>query len=493
MRTDVAGLGVSLGLALALAPHGRALALELAGGEFQVNTYTSCNQLNPAVAPQADGGFVVVWASGSSVYEQDGSISGVFGQRYAAEGVAVGGEFQINQFTQDEQARPDVAERSNGGFVVVWQSWQQDDSGYAVIARRYRANGNPHGGEFQVNTFTPSWQEGPAVAATPDGFVVAWVSYEQDGDVEGVFAQRFDDEGTRLGTEFRVNTYTRGPQESVDIAASPDGRFVIVWGSGFDDPAEQDGSGSGIYGQRYAANGSPAGGEFRVNQITLDDQVRPVVAMADDASFLVAWESKNVEGNPLTASDGVAARRFAADGSPLGDQFLVNTYTTAAQEQVAITRAPNGQFLVGWAGYGVTTGADASSRGVYVRPLAADGSPAGDVIHVNTFVVGEQEDIAVAGLSDDGFVAVWESGNQDGDQEGVFGQRFSSPLCGDGNGDGSVTATDSLFILSTSVGAAECALCTCDANGSGGVTATDALLVLQAAVGQPVSLTCPSC
>ena len=37
----------------------------------------------------------------------------------------------------------------------------------------------------------------------------------------------------------------------------------------------QDGSGHGIYGQRYAADGTPVGSEFRVNTFTTDDQVFP--------------------------------------------------------------------------------------------------------------------------------------------------------------------------------------------------------------------------
>jgi hypothetical protein len=68
-----------------------------------------------------------------------------------------------------------------------------------------------------------------------------------------------------------------------------------------------------------------------------------------------------------------------------------------------------------------------------------------------------------------------------------------TPLCGDGNDDGNVTATDALFALNTSVGAGSCPLCRCDVDSSGGVTATDALRLLNAAVGVPVSLNCVTC
>ena len=66
-------------------------------------------------------------------------------------------------------------------------------------------------------------------------------------------------------------------------------------------------------------------------------------------------------------------------------------------------------------------------------------------------------------------------------------------VCGDGNVDGNVTATDALFALNTSVGAGACQACRCDVDATGSVTATDALRILNAAVGVPVSLNCVAC
>src|SRR5262245_56825311 len=56
------------------------------GPEFQVNTFTTNNQLAAAVATDADGDFVVTWTS-----NQDGSGNGIYAQRYNAAGVAQGG------------------------------------------------------------------------------------------------------------------------------------------------------------------------------------------------------------------------------------------------------------------------------------------------------------------------------------------------------------------------------------------------------------------
>src|SRR5206468_598967 len=74
------------------------------GLEFQVNTYMSSDQGAPDVATDGAGNFVVVWQS-----DQDGSYTGVFGQRYDSTGTAVGTEFQVNTYTTSQQGYPKVA------------------------------------------------------------------------------------------------------------------------------------------------------------------------------------------------------------------------------------------------------------------------------------------------------------------------------------------------------------------------------------------------
>jgi hypothetical protein len=68
------------------------------GTDVQVNTWTAQQQRYPSVTALADGGFVVTWSSAIPGYVagQDGSGSGIYGQRYAANGTTVGSEFQVN-------------------------------------------------------------------------------------------------------------------------------------------------------------------------------------------------------------------------------------------------------------------------------------------------------------------------------------------------------------------------------------------------------------
>jgi hypothetical protein len=134
------------------------------------------------------GNFVVVWQSAA----QDGSGYGIFGQRFAASGAPAGAEFRVNTFTTLDQSRPSVALDSSGNFVVAWQGAGQDGSGTGVFGQRYVAMGTPLGAEFRVNTYVTSDQMGPALAADDAGdFVVVWWSSGQDGSNYGVFGQRY--------------------------------------------------------------------------------------------------------------------------------------------------------------------------------------------------------------------------------------------------------------------------------------------------------------
>jgi hypothetical protein len=233
---DFSGFGV---FARRFSSAGAALA-----GEFQVNIYTSNDQFRPAIGVDSDGDFVIAWESRG----QDGGNSAVFARRFSSAGTALGGEFQINTFTSFYQERPAIGIDPGGDFVVAWSSANQDaPSGYGIFARRFSSAGTALASEFQVNTFTLYSQRYASVAADADGdFVVAWASVNQDGSSYGIFGRRFSSAGTALGGEFHVNTFTTSYQRVPRVAAEAGGDFVVAWSS------SQDGDSEGVFAQRFA-------------------------------------------------------------------------------------------------------------------------------------------------------------------------------------------------------------------------------------------------
>jgi hypothetical protein len=208
---------------------------------FQINTYTTAFQFDPAVARSATGEFVVVWSS----QKQFGSYNDIVGQRFTGAGSPLGGEFRIDATTTEDHGNPAVAATTGLGFVVVWQS---STGGFSnVFGRRYDSSGAALTAPFRVNTTTTSNQLAPTVSADANGnFAVVWRAEGQD-DIVGVYAQRYASTGAPIGGEFRVNTYTTGVQSNARVAAADLGNLVVVWES----DSNQDGSGYGVYAQRY--------------------------------------------------------------------------------------------------------------------------------------------------------------------------------------------------------------------------------------------------
>ena len=114
-------------------------------------------------------------------------------------------EFQVNTYTLSEQRDPATAALADGGFVITWMSDGQDSSGNGIYAQRYDASGNVNGAELQVNTYTTDDQDDSSTAALADGgFVVTWQSYGQDGNSSGIYAQRYDADGSTGTITFDV-------------------------------------------------------------------------------------------------------------------------------------------------------------------------------------------------------------------------------------------------------------------------------------------------
>ena len=375
------------------------------GGEFRVNTYTTSFQNNISVAMDSDGDFVIVWQS----FNQDGSSYSIYAQRYNNTGAAQGAEFRVNTYTTSNQRDPSVAMDSDGDFVVVWRSFQ-DGSGDGIYAQRYDNTGAAQGAEFRVNTYTTNYQLRPSVAIDSDGdFVVTWESY-QDGNGYGIYPRRYYNTGAAQGDEFRVNTYTTNNQLRPSVAIDSDGDFVVIWES------YQDGSGYGIYAQRYNNTGTVQGAEFRVNTYTTSEQSFLGVSMDSDGDFMVAWNSPQ-DGS----SYGIYAQRYNNTGAAQGAEFRVNTYTINNQQRPSVAMDSDGDFMVAWMSY-----QDGSASGIYAQRYDNTGAAQGAEFRVNTYTTSQQRYPAVAMDSDGNFVVAWEDSGQEGSQ-GIYAQRFISP------------------------------------------------------------------
>ena len=363
------------------------------GEEFQVNTDTTGAQLRPDVASTPAGDFVVVWESGTILR----------GQRFDAAGAPAGAEFPIGAAAG---SRPAVA-ASASGFVVAWN----DTATETVVAQRFDPAGAPQGTEFPVSASAALQQFDPKIAMGAAGdFVVVWSTYDEDDEEDDVFGRRFGATGTPLGADFQLNTVTNGYQFGPDVALDASGAIVVVWEN------EQDSGDTQVYGRRYDDAGAPLGGQF----LLTGSGACPSVGRDAGGGFVATWNGLDGDG------EGVFGRRFDASGSPLAPAFQVNTFTTNDQGCPRIAMSGSGGFVVTWGSEGQDDPASPGNEGVFAQRYDSEGSRLGFEFQVNTYTTGSQDQPSAAVDGRDGFVIVWHS-PQDGSGNGIFGKRGGFP------------------------------------------------------------------
>ena len=323
------------------------------GGKTRISTNTATDQVLPAAAGLADGGYVIAWASLDSSGSGAGRGLAIHAQRFAADGTPMGMEQQVNTVSMLEQSAPHVAGLAGGGYVVSWRFVQETGATFpgsipGVFARRYTADGAAAGPEQVVGT--GFWVSESAIAALRDGgyYVVAW-SVTSKTTVY-VYLQRFDSTGVKVDGIWQVSDWGQSPA----VTALNDGGYVFTWTS-------LDGL---IQAQRYAADGSALGAQTRIDP-SVGQQSEPSVATLDDGGYVVTWAASRGDAS----GEDVYARRYAADGSTVGGVTRINTTTTSDQRSPAITAAGDGGFVVTW----MSLNQDGDSWGIYARQFDAEG------------------------------------------------------------------------------------------------------------------------
>jgi hypothetical protein len=193
------------------------------------------------------------------------------------------------------------------------------------------------GTEFRVNEYANGDQRLPVAAVAPDGtFLVVWESQFQDGDSFGIFGRFISPLGVPLGPEFQINQATASDQKQPAVTVDASGRFTVAW-------TGQDVSGGGVFARQYTAAG-PVGPEFQVNTFTAGDQVLPRVS-AGPGGFGIVWQSDGQDGN----LGGVYGRLFSAGGTPVTGEFRLSTPTAGNQALPVVAALDNGRYAVAWA------------------------------------------------------------------------------------------------------------------------------------------------
>jgi len=382
------------------------------GTEKIVNVKTSGNQTSPRVKTLSSQEALVAWR---------GDDAHVWSRKYDPDGNALTHSKEIihNVTVAGEQTAPVASAQGASGYVAVWQ--HTTGTNVDIKARRFDLSGNGVGDELTVNSTTADVQKEPTVGTDSNGkFVVAWDSYGQDGDLEGIYMRRFNPDGTAVSQEIAVNTTTTEEQKSavlaVDRTPGSDGQVAVVWTS-FMQPG---GAGYDVMGQCFSAANQKIGGEFMVNTYTTNNQDNAAIAYlpAGPSRYVVVWSSNGEDG----ALYGIYAQRLGPTCAKQADPFKVNTTTADVQFQPTIAADGAGNFVIAWS----SLSQDGDNYGVYAQRYDSSGNKVNNEFKLNPVTAGEQSTPTLAFLSDNTMVAGWKTLGEDENGAAAKFLRFKS-------------------------------------------------------------------
>ncbi|KAJ3446769.1 beta-4c adrenergic receptor-like [Anaeramoeba flamelloides] len=290
----------------------------------------------------------------------------------------VGSDFQINgegesQFEHDD---PKVSILDEDYFMVVWMCYcdsEDDENGdiYGQFIKLKQSGGEIEkiGNQTLINTYIPHYQAIPQIeklSQTGEKFVVVWDSYGQDGSGDGIYGQFFkmDNSATgsehieKIGSEFRINTYTKYDQMNPQITSLANfTKFVVVWVHYHS--SSSDYGNSAIVGQVFdSKTGSTIGQEFRIKTYSWSYDTQPDVSSASNNQFVIAWGSNQYDKPQqelylklfnVTQQNEVEAigNEFKIVTNSDNDQYspsMTKTYPNPGSK-IALTWSSNGKFM----------------------------------------------------------------------------------------------------------------------------------------------------
>jgi hypothetical protein len=365
------------------------------GGSIRVDPPAQVFAVLPHLATNPAGEFVVTWFG----FPPEASNATLFARRYAADGRPATGAIRVStssRFDFSTGARTGVAMRADGSFVVAFPVDSENGSASHLVARWYAADGTRQRDVVVTNDRV----ELLSIATRGNGGVaLAWQV------VGSIRIRSFGPDLEPLGPAAVISRWGLFPA----IAVSPGGGLVVAW-QGFLAQAGSSLPDRTFVGvQRLAADGSPLGSPKDASGVQPVEDFFFVVhaGMDDDGNFLVVWgENSGIEDDPTFA------RRFTADGTPIGGvlrlglggrNFLPSSLAVGGR----------GNFVLTWEQPSSQGGLDISAR-----RFAADGSPLGPVLPVNQDVPGGEIGEQVGIGADGGFIVAWSS------DERIFARRF---------------------------------------------------------------------
>jgi hypothetical protein len=388
--------GFILFMAALIAADGPAFGLAPTPVGSEIVIATGIGRLGPPdVGVAANGDAVVAWSEFNSIFfpPNPDEIWSIRSVRVDPMGAMSSPVTIAQPITLPPSGPPVIVPQVNidvtadGSFAALVEAWESFSSDLRTTTTRYDSSDTPVLGNVLLhNGFLDTFAQ---MARAPNGdLFVVWNQQTEGGNYSNsnITGRRFTASGTPLGPAFQVNTTTLETQNIPSIAADPSGNMIVVWYYLADDfridAQRYDPSGNPVGGEitlatgwaawnfngagaptrlqvaftptggfmvvgstgfpvarRFDANGTPLGPTFELSASVTNAPVSGL-AIDSDGSFVVIWESDSFPTVPF-----LRGRRFSRSGQPLGIEFQVSSQTGSA---ASVGGNGAGEFVVAW-------------------------------------------------------------------------------------------------------------------------------------------------
>ena len=266
------------------------------GDNFRLNDDSQPNgtQEGPQLAIDKQGNFAITWMVDPHIYVR----------KYGADGQALTEFLIANDNQEPDRLHRDsyIAMDAAGNFTVVWEdgtSWPRE-----LYAQRFAADGTRLGSNFKINEIVEYTDE-PVIAMNDSGYAV--VTWGQSS----FLMQILDPNGNLLGQNIEVVDENMVISCPLSPAIDENANSVIAW-------SDKRSGKYDVYFQRYSKGGQKIGENTRISQDDLADyRSYPAVIIEPDGGFSIAWDEYRDD------KISIWARRYDAEGEPSGDCFKV--------------------------------------------------------------------------------------------------------------------------------------------------------------------------
>jgi len=260
------------------------------------------------------------------------------------------------------QGSPDVIIFPDKSFLAVWEDERNGD--LDILAQKFDSSGTPILSTLKVNDETvPADQFLASADVSPTGkVVVTWV----DGKNLEIKAQRLDNNLSKIGSNFKVNSGPNNSAYAPAVTVAPSGSFIITW--------EDVRFGYSIFAQRYDSSGSALGSNFQVStDAGLFPHLYPAISTDGNGDFVIAWEDyRNIDGD-------IYFQRYDSAGVAQDSNTQANLDAGSEdQYQPDVKKTYDGKIIFSWVD--MTNG----NPDIYFQRADSGGALQGSAVKVNS-------------------------------------------------------------------------------------------------------------